>query len=99
MNSNNHLNKVLFSFDSLNKKLFSDFHLVDTFSDHFSFLLVNQKNSNTLASHCNRLNNIIKNSLINRKYKVIAKFVYYTINVISMKAKLFSIRCRINHTV
>ena len=38
---NNHLNKVLSSFDSLNKEHSSGFYLVNTFSDHFSFLSVN----------------------------------------------------------
>ena len=42
MNTNNHLNKVLLFFDSLNKELPVDFHLVNTFSDHFSFLSVSQ---------------------------------------------------------
>ena len=43
INTNNCLNKVLHSFDSLNKELSLGFYLVDTFSDHFSFISVNQK--------------------------------------------------------
>jgi len=43
MNTNNYLNKVLPFFDSLNKELPIGFHLVNTFSDHFSFLSVSEK--------------------------------------------------------
>ena len=41
MDTNNYLNKVLSSFDSLNKELSLEFCLVDTFSDCFSFISVN----------------------------------------------------------
>jgi len=41
MDTKNHLNKVLPPFNSLNKELSPRFHLVDTFSDHFSFISVN----------------------------------------------------------
>ena len=51
---NNHLNKVLLSFDSLNKELSFRFHLVDIFLDCFSFLLVNQKDSDILTSYHNK---------------------------------------------
>ena len=63
---NNHLNKVLLSFDSLNKELSFRFYLVDIFSDCFSFLLVNQKDSDILTSHYNKLINIFENLLINQ---------------------------------
>ena len=43
INTNNCLNKVLHSFNSLNKELSLGFYLVNTFSDHFSFISVNQK--------------------------------------------------------
>jgi len=45
VNTNNHLNEVFPSFDSLNKELSSGFHLVDTFSDYFSFYSVNRKDA------------------------------------------------------
>ena len=63
---NNHLNKVLLSFDSLNKELSFRFHLVDIFLDCFSFLLVNQKDSDILTSYHNKLINIFENLLINQ---------------------------------
>jgi len=122
MDTKNHLNKVLPSFNSLNKELSLRFHLVDTFSDHFSFISVNWKDPDTLTSHYNRLNNIHKNSLVNqdtvfvivdasvknkailisyiyRGQKIIAKSVHHAMNVTSMKAKLFTIRYRINNAV
>ena len=64
MDTNNHLNEVLLSSNSLNKELSPG--LVDTFLECFSFLLVSQKNSNTLTSHYNKLNNIFENSLVNQ---------------------------------
>jgi len=53
------LNEVLSFFDSLNKKLSLSLYLVDNFLDYFSFLLVNQKDSEVLISHCNRLSGIV----------------------------------------
>ena len=49
VNTNNHLNEVFPSFDSLNKELSSSFHLVDTFSDHFFFIQLTEK---TLMQKC-----------------------------------------------
>jgi len=66
MDTNNYLNKVFSFFNSLNKELSLVFHLVDTFSNYFSFLSINQKDSNILTTHCNRLDNIYKNLLINQ---------------------------------
>ena len=66
MDTNNHLNKVSPSFDSLNKELSLGFYLVDTFSDCFSFISVNQKDSDVLTVHCNRLNNIFEDSIVNQ---------------------------------
>ena len=48
--NNNHLNENFPSFDSL-KELSLGFHLVDTFSSHFSFLSVNCKDSESLNTH------------------------------------------------
>jgi len=41
VDTNNCLNEVFPSFDSLNKKLSLGFCLVDSFFNHFSFLTVN----------------------------------------------------------
>jgi len=45
MNTNNHLNEVFLIFDSLNKELSPAFHLINTFSSHFSFYSVNRKDT------------------------------------------------------
>ena len=45
VNTNNHLNKVFPSFNSLNKELSFSFHLVDTFSDYFYFYSVDRKDT------------------------------------------------------
>jgi len=66
MNIKNCLNKVFYSFDSLNKELFPEFCLVDTFSNCFSFLLVNLKDLNVINAYWNRLDNVFENSLINQ---------------------------------
>ena len=66
MDINNCLNKVLHSFDSLDKELSLGFHLVNTFLDHFSFVSVNWKNPNVLTFHYNKLKDIHKDSLVNQ---------------------------------
>lgn len=43
IDTNHCLNKVFSSFNSLNKELSPSFHMMDNFSDHFSFYSVNQK--------------------------------------------------------
>ena len=58
INTNNYLNKVLPSFDSLNKELSVSFHLVNTFSDHFSFLSVSQKYYNLKTKELIKKKNI-----------------------------------------
>lgn len=68
---NNHLNEVLLYFDSLNKKLSLGLCLVDTFSDHFSFISVNWKDSDTLTFYCNRLKDIHRKSLMNQNTMLI----------------------------
>ena len=63
VDTNNHLNEVFPSFDSLNKELSPGFHLVDSFLNHFSFLKVNQKDFKLLTAHQNKLDNIYKESI------------------------------------
>jgi len=41
MDTNNWLNEIFPSFDSLNKDFSLGFHLIDIFSDCFSFISVN----------------------------------------------------------
>jgi len=63
---NNHLNKVLSSFNSLNSKLQPGFCLVDTFSDQFSFTLVNHKDTDALKTHNIKLDKIYEDSSDNQ---------------------------------
>jgi len=65
VDTNNHLNEVFPSFDSLCKELSHGFHLVDTFPDWFSFHTVNQKDTDAKIAYHNKLNRIYKNSLLN----------------------------------
>jgi len=51
VNTNNHLNEIFPSFDSLNRELSSGFHLVDIFSNYFSFHLVNQKDADAKITY------------------------------------------------
>ena len=64
---NNCLNKVSPSFNKLHKELSSGFCLVDNFSNHFSFHIVNYKDSDVWNDHQNKLNNIFDKSLSNLK--------------------------------
>ena len=41
IDTNNQLNKVFSSFDSLNKEISPGFHLIDIFSNYFYFISVN----------------------------------------------------------
>jgi len=66
MNTNNYLNKIFPVFDSLNRELSSSFYLVDTFPDHFSFYLANQKDINAKIAYQNKLKNIYKISSNNQ---------------------------------
>ena len=84
MDTNTHLNKVIFSFDSLNKELLLSFHLINTFPDQFSFLSVNWKDINTLITHYNRLKNIYKDSLNNQNTILVIADTSINNNVITL---------------
>jgi len=71
VDTNNCLNKIFPSFDSLNRELSPSFHLVDTFPDCFSFHLINWKDANVKIAHCKKLNSIYKNSLIDQNMVLI----------------------------
>ena len=71
VNTNNCLNENFPFFDSLNKELSPSFHLVDIFPNCFSFHLVNWKDANAKIAHCNKLNSIYKNSLIDQNMVLI----------------------------
>jgi len=66
VDTNNWLNEIFSSFNSLNRELSLGFCLVDTFSSHFSFHPVNQKDTNTKITHCNKFDIIYEDSLIDQ---------------------------------
>ena len=94
VNTNNCLNKVFSTFDSLNKEL--SFCLINTFSSCLSFYLVNRKNTDTKITHCIKLNNIYKNSLIDQDTVLIISDTSIKINIMSTEVKLFAIKYKIN---
>ena len=57
---NHHLNQVLPAFDNLNKELSPGFHLVDIFSDHFSFNIIKHKNAKARIAHLKHLQSLKK---------------------------------------
>ena len=90
MNINNCLNKKFPSFDSLNRELSLGFCLIDSFLDYFPFHLVNQKDTNAKIVHCNKLNSIYKDSLINQDIVLIISDISIKNNI----ATLISHICR-----
>jgi len=60
VDSNNCLNSIFPSFDSFHKELSSGFHLVDNFSNCFSFHIVNCKDENIKNAHTCKLNKIFE---------------------------------------
>ena len=65
VNTNNHLNGVSTSFNSLNEEFHLGKRLVDTFPNHFFFHKANRSSNNSKNHYCNLLNNIVLNALLN----------------------------------
>jgi len=62
VNINHHLNQVLPAFDNLNKELSPGFHLVDIFSDYFSFNIVKHKDAKARIAYLKHLQSLKKQS-------------------------------------
>ena len=92
---NNWLNKVFSFFDSLNKEPFSDFYLVNTFSNYFSFHSVNWKDSNILTTYCNRFENIYEDSLINQDIMLIISDTSIKNNTATLVSYIHRDHCQI----
>ena len=56
---------LILHFDKLYKKLSPRFHLVDTFSNYFSFHIVNCKDIDAKTAYCSKLNKIYEESFLN----------------------------------
>ena len=65
VDTNNYLNGNFLSFHKLYKELSPVFYLVDMFSNHFFFYIVNCKDADTKNAHHNKLNKIYEESLQN----------------------------------
>ena len=63
VDTNNHLNGIFSSFDSLHKELSPSFRLVDSFSDHFYFHTVNHKDKKSKEAYLHKLNKIFEDIL------------------------------------
>ena len=59
VNTNNYLNGIFPSFDTLNREFHSRNKLVDFFSDCFSFHKVNYSSKESKSHYCSHLNNIV----------------------------------------
>ena len=63
VDSNNCLNRIFPLFDNLYQELSSGFHLVDNFSDYYSFYIVNYKNKEIKNAHIWNLDKIFEDTL------------------------------------
>ena len=121
MDTNNHLNGIFPTFNSLNQEFSPRSHLINHFPDSFSFHLTSCKNANAKTAHHNKLEKLYKKSshnqdtiliisnmsirsnviilvsCIQREHEIIAKTIYHAMNVLSIEAELFVIKCRICH--
>jgi len=59
VNTNNHLNKVFSSFNSLNRELFPGKRLINTFSSHILFHKADCCSNKSKTYYCNNLDNIM----------------------------------------
>jgi len=61
IDTNNCLNGIFPSFNSLNSEFHPRSRLIDIFSSHFSFHKANYHNKETRTAHCNKLDNLVLN--------------------------------------
>ena len=61
IDTNNCLNGIFSSFNSLNSEFHPGSKLIDIFSSHFSFYKANYHNKETRTAYCNKLDNLILN--------------------------------------
>ena len=71
IDTNNRLNGIFDSFYSFNNKFLPGNRLIDLFSSHFSFYLLDRKSTKTRKTHFYKLNEIVFNTLDDPKPAVI----------------------------
>ena len=59
---NNYFNQVLLAFNCLNREPSSEFCLINNFPDHFTFHIIDCKDTEVRTAYHNKLKNIFKNS-------------------------------------
>ena len=81
IDTNNWLNRIFPAFDSLNNEFAPGFHLIDSFSSHFSFYYTNYKNKESKAAYNHKLDKCIFNGLTNFKTVVIVSDISIKNNI------------------
>jgi len=83
VDSNNYLNSLFPSFDSMYKEISSSFHLVDNFSDCFSFHTVNSRDKDIIKAYLQNLNKMIEDFCIDPETIIIISDTNIKNNVIT----------------
>ena len=89
---NNYLNSLFPSFDSLYKEISSGFHLVDNFSDCFSFHTVNSRDKDIIKAYLQNLNKMIENFCIDPETIIIISDASIKNNVVTSISHVCSSR-------
>ena len=121
--TNNYLNEIFLSFDSLNSEFLPGSRLIDIFYSCISIYKAYYCNKESKAVYCCKLDNLVFNTLLdlnsvivvsNTSIKnniatsiayiysfssLIKKILYHTIDITSIEAELFAIRCEINQAI
>ena len=96
MNTNNYLNQVLPTFDSLNKELSLGLYSIDNFPNCFFFYTVDCKNIKARTAYYVKNNIAISVLYIRREHEIIKKTIHHVINVMFTEAELFAMKCNIS---
>jgi len=97
MDTNNHLNRIFPSFNSLNYEFSSGTQLIDIFSSHFSFYHANYKEKESKTTHIHKLDECVFHT--SKNFKSVSVVSDASINIISIEVKLFTIRYGINQAI
>jgi len=120
VDTNNYLNRIFLSFDTLNREFHLGNRLVNSFSDHFSFYKADHSLEERKSYDCSCLDNVVLTASSDPSTVIIVsdasiqnnvaisiahvysfnnplkKTLHHTINITTMEAELFAIRCKIN---
>ena len=90
VNTNNHLNGVFPSFDSLNKEFSPRFRLIDIFSSWLSFHWANCKDKESRAAHIYKLNEVILHVSLSANTVIVVSDVSIRNNIATFIAHIHS---------